>query len=129
MYKNLLTGGAALFAAFALQPAAAQADTQISIGVGDSWAPAQYYPDYPVYDPGYSDDDDDDDYDDDYVSCSEGRRIVRQEGFRRVRTTRCGGEVYRYQAVKRYRLWSVKVSARSGRIIGARVIGNYGDYY
>jgi hypothetical protein len=60
---------------------------------------------------------------------SEGRRIVRQHGFRQVRPTRCGGEVYKYRAVKRYRLWSVRVSARSGRIISAHVIGRYGGYY
>lgn len=129
MYKTFLAGGAVLFAAFALQPAAAKADTEISIGVGDGRAPVQYYRDYPVYDPGYPDYDDDEGYDDDYLSCSEGRRIVRQEGFRQVRATRCGGEIYRYQAVKRYQLWSVRVSARSGRIISARVIGNYGGYY
>ena len=41
----------------------------------------------------------------------------------------CGGETYRYRAVKRYRLWSVRVNAHSGRIISARVIGDYDDYY
>lgn len=77
MYKNFLAGGVALCAAFALQPAAALADTQIGIAVGNG----QYYRDYPVYDPGYPDYDDEYD-DDDYISCSEGRRIVREYGFR-----------------------------------------------
>jgi len=129
MYKSLVTGSVALLAAFSLQPATAKADTQIGIVVGDGWQPAQYDPGYPVYHPGYPDYDDEDDYDDgDYISCWEGRRIVRQNGFRQVRPTRCRGDVYRYQAIKRYRLWSVRVSARSGRIIDAHVIGRYGHY-
>jgi hypothetical protein len=129
MYKSLVTGTVALLAAFALQPAAAKADTQIGIVVGGGWQPAQYDSGYPVYHPGYPDYDDEDDYDDqDYISCWEGRRIVRQYGFREVRPTRCSGEVYRYRAVKRYRLWSIRVSARSGRIIDAHVIGRYGYY-
>lgn len=130
MYKILAAGSVALFAAFAMQPASALADTQIGIGVGVGGPPARYYPGYPVYDPGYPDYDDEDAYDDeDYISCSQGRRIVRDYGFREVRPISCGGETYRYRAVKRYRLWSVRVSASSGRIISARVIGSYDDYY
>lgn len=119
MLKMITAGGMALIAALAFQPADAKADTSIDIGVGGGWYPPSYEPRYPVYDP----DDDDDDYD--YISCREGRRIVRDYGFYRVTPTRCGGAVYRYEAVKRDRLWSVRVSARSGRIISARVIGDY----
>lgn len=120
MLRSFVVGGALLLAAFAVAPQEAQADTRIGVTLGDAWAPTQYYPDYP----------DDEDYDDrGYVSCGEGRRIVRDEGFFRVRTVRCGAEVYRYEALKRHRIWSVKVSARSGRIISARVVGDYGDDY
>jgi hypothetical protein len=121
MYKMVAAGGMALLAAVAFQPADAKADTSIGIGmgVGGGWYPPAYEPRYRAYDP----DEDDDDYD--YISCREGRRIVRDDGFYRVTPTRCGGEVYRYEAVKRDRLWSVKVSARSGRIISARVIGDF----
>lgn len=120
MLRTFVVGGALLLAAFAGVPQSAKADTRIGVTINEGWTPSQYYPDDP-----------DDDYDDeeDYISCGEGRQVVRDEGFRRVRAVRCGGEVYRYEAVKRYRLWSVKVSARSGRIISARVIGNYGGYY
>lgn len=117
MFKMVAAGGIALLAALAAQPGDAKAGTHIGIGLGiggGGWAPAPYEPSYPVYDP--------DDEDDDYISCGEGRRIVRDYGFYRVRPTRCGGSVYRYEAVKRDRLWSVKVSARSGRIISAYVI-------
>ena len=116
MFKMVAASGMALLAALALQPAAAKADTRIGIGLGGGWYPPAYEPGYPVYDP----DDDDDGYD--YISCREGRRIVRDYGFYRVTPTRCGGDVYRYEAVKRHRLWSVKVSARSGQIINAYVI-------
>lgn len=119
MYKMIAAGGMALLAAMAVPLADAKADTRIGIGLGGGWYPPPYEPGYPVYDP-----DDDDDYG--YISCGEGRRIVRDYGFYRVRPTRCGGDVYRYEAVKRHRLWSVKVSARSGRVINAYVIDD--DY-
>lgn len=121
MYRTIVAGGALLLATFALAPQAAQAGTHvgIGIGVGGGWGPSQYYPDYS----------DDEGYDDgSYISCGEGRQILRDYGFRRIRPVRCGGEVYRYEAFKRYRLWTVKVSARSGRIIGAWVIGGDDDY-
>jgi len=126
MYKTFLAGGVALVAALALQPGEAGAGTHVGVGIGlggGYYYPPPYYGGYPVYDPddGYGDDDDDR-----YVSCGEGRRILRDYGFYRVRPTRCGGDVYRYEAVKRHRLWSVKVSARSGRVIGAYVIDD--DY-
>lgn len=123
MYKMVVAaGGMALLAAMNFQIADAKADTRIGIGLGGGWYPPAYEPGYPVYD---RDDDDDDDDDYDYISCREGRRIVRDYGFYRVTPTRCGGEIYRYEAVKRHRLWSVKVSARSGRIINAYVISDY----
>jgi hypothetical protein len=120
MYKMIAAGSMALLAALAFQPAGARADTSIDIGVGGGWYPAPYEPAYPAYDR-------DDDYDEEYayISCREGRRIVRDYGFYEVRPTRCGGAVYGYEAIKRQRLWSVRVSARSGRIISARVIDEY----
>ena len=119
MYRFFAAGGMALLGALALQPADAQAGTHVGVGIGlgGGFYPAPYEPRYPVYDPY-----DDDDYDGGYISCGEGRRIVRDYGFYRVRPTRCGGSVYRYEAVKRDRLWSVKVSARYGRIISAYVV-------
>jgi hypothetical protein len=125
MYRIFAAGGMALLAALALQPAEARAGTHVGVGIGlglgGGYYPSPYQRGYPIYDP-------DDDYGDDadYISCGEGRRIVRDYGFYRVRPTRCGGSVYRYEAVKRDRLWSVKVSARSGRIISAYVVDD--DY-
>jgi len=121
MFRIIAAGSAALFVAFAMQPASALAGTHVGVGIGlgGGYYPPPYEGGYPVYDPY-------DDYDADYISCGEGRRIVRDYGFYRVRPTRCGGSVYRYEAVKRDRLWSVKVSARSGRIISAYVVDD--DY-
>ncbi len=119
MHRILAAGGIALLASLAALPSSSLADTRVGITLGEGWSPAPYRP---VHDPDY-DDYDDDDYD--YISCSEGRRIVRDYGFRQVRPIRCGDEIYRYRAVKRYQLWSVKVSARSGRIVSARPIGDY----
>ena len=125
MYKTFIAGAVAVLAALPLTPATAGAGTRIGVGVGigEPWPVPRYEP-APAYDPGY----DDDDYEDDagYISCREGRRILRDYGFWEVRPVRCGDEVYRYRAIKRDRLWSVRVSARSGRIISARVIGD--DY-
>jgi hypothetical protein len=114
----IAAGTMALLAVWTFQPLDARADTRIGIGIGGGWYPPPYEPRYPVYDP-----DDEDDYD--FISCREGGRILRDSGFHRVRPTRCGAPVYRYEAVKRDRVWSVRVSARSGRIISARVIGDF----
>lgn len=123
MFRIITAGSVALFVAFAMQPASARAGTHVDVGIGlgGGYYPAPYESGYPVYDPydGYDDDVD-------YISCGEGRRIVRDYGFYDVRPTRCGGSVYRYEAVKRHRLWSVKVSARSGRIVSAYVVDD--DY-
>ncbi len=116
MLRGFIVAGALVLAAFTAAPETVKADTRIGVTIGSNWAPTQYYPD----DPG------DDDYDDsDYITCNEGRQILRDDGFRRIRAVRCGGEVYRYEALRRYEVWSVRVSARSGRIISARAIGNY----
>ena len=74
--------------------------------------------------PGY---DDSDDYDDeeDQISCSEGRQVVRQSGFRRVQPVRCSGDIYRYRAVRRGQIWTVRVDSWSGRIVSARVARYY----
>lgn len=121
MHRILAAGGMALLAALALQPAEARAGTHfdVGIGLGGGYYSPPYERGYPVYDPY-------DDYGADYISCGEGRQIVRDYGFYGVRPIRCGDSIYRYEAVKHHRLWSVKVSARSGRIIGAYVVDD--DY-
>jgi hypothetical protein len=125
MYRSLIASGMALLAVIAIQPNAAQAGTNVDVTIGESWYPAHYYPDYPVHYPNYPgyDDEDEDDYD--YITCQQGRRVVRQYGFRQVTALRCGGEVYKYRALQHYRAWIVRVSARSGQIISVRIARGY----
>jgi hypothetical protein len=52
------------------------------------------------------------------ISCGEGRRIVRNNGFRDVRPISCGGRAFTYSAVRRGEPVEVRVSAREGRIVG-----------
>ena len=95
------------------------------IQIGEPY-PGGYHP-YPGggYHP-YPGDDDDSYDDEDRISCWEGRQAVREHGFYRVQPVRCSGDVYRYRAIRRYKVWSVRVDAYSGRIVGARIIGQLG---
>lgn len=72
----------------------------------------------------YPDDDDEEEYEE-RISCWEGRREVRQAGFRNVRPLRCSGDIYRYNAIRRGHNWTVRVDAWSGRILSARPVRYY----
>ena len=89
-------------------------------------ATSQYHGgDYQNPYPGYDDSDDYYDDEDDQISCSEGRQVVRQAGFRRVQPLRCSGDIYRYRAIRRGKIWTVRLDSWSGRIISARIIRIY----
>jgi hypothetical protein len=51
------------------------------------------------------------------ISCGEGRAIVRDRGFRRVRTVECRGRTYTYLGRRQGDRFRVFVSSRSGRIV------------
>ena len=51
------------------------------------------------------------------VSCGEGRAIVRDRGFNRVRTVECRGRTYTYLGRRHGDTFKVLVSSRSGRIV------------
>jgi hypothetical protein len=51
------------------------------------------------------------------LGCGEGREIVRDRGFRRVRTVECRGRTYTYLGRRHGDTFRVLVSARSGRIV------------
>lgn len=51
------------------------------------------------------------------VSCGEGRLIVRDRGFRRVRTVECRGRTYTYLGRRHGDTFRVLVSSRTGRIV------------
>ena len=51
------------------------------------------------------------------IGCGEGRAIVRDRGFYRVRTVECQGRTYTYLGRRHGDTFRVIVSARTGRII------------
>lgn len=51
------------------------------------------------------------------IACAEGREIVRDRGFRRVRTLECRGRTYTYLGRRYGDAFRILVSARTGRII------------
>jgi hypothetical protein len=51
------------------------------------------------------------------IGCGEGRAIVRDQGFYRVRTVECYGRAYTYIGRRHGDTYQVLVSAKSGRII------------
>ena len=121
--KKLLLSTLAAVMVLAAQLPAANAGNGLSFGVivgGDRYQ-QNHYDNYPR--PDY---DWDDDYDEDErISCREGKRVVRSHGYRQVEAVKCQGNTYRYQAIRRGKLWSVRVSAWSGDIVSARAIGYY----
>lgn len=126
MFRTTLAAGmmAASMAAFA---GAADAKTSVHIGVGigvPGWSDERCYWDYDgrycdmiyrppgfIEPPRYH-------YPDYYgrVSCREARQIVREEGFRRVRTESCGGKYHRFIGYRYGEPYLIKVRSRTGEI-------------
>lgn len=127
MFKGTLAAGvvAATMAAFA---GAADAKTNVQIGIGigvpgwgndrcywefdDRYCDRGYRPSGFIeppryYDPprGYG-----------RVSCREARQIVREEGFRRVRTESCGGKYHRFIGFQDGEPYLIRVRSRNGAI-------------
>lgn len=128
MSKILLAALAALAVSSATVPAS-YAGTSVGIAIGEPYP--GYYP-YPEYPPnnGYPrrphpqpDYDDDDGYD--QISCWEGKRILRDRGFRNVQPRKCDGSIYRFVAQKAGRPWIVRVDSYNGRIVSARPVRSY----
>ena len=124
--KILIAVGVA--AAFSLSAQVAEAKVKVVIGIGEpggycyyNYDPFRcgnygYYPrpGYFVPHPGYG-------YED-RVSCSEARWIVRDRGFRDVRTTDCGGKYHTFIGKKKGGIFRIKVYSRNGRIHSIRSI-------
>ena len=135
MFKKFLMA-AGLVAAFAVSAQVAEAKVKVTIGIGEpggycyyNYDPFRcggygYYPrpGYFVPHPGSGYDDG---YGDEYgyrdrVSCNEARLIVRERGFRDVRTTHCGGNLHTFMARKKGNVFRIKVYSRNGRIHSIR---------
>jgi hypothetical protein len=71
-----------------------------------------YYYDRPYWQQGY--------YEPRYarISCGEGRRILADEDYTRIRTVECVGTTYTYQAKRAGRTYRVLVNSRRGTISG-----------
>jgi hypothetical protein len=53
------------------------------------------------------------------LTCSDARRVIRYEGYRNIRTIKCGGKYHAFTAQKRGTKFTVnlKVRATTGRIV------------
>ena len=120
MTKLLLAAIAALAVASASIPAA-HAGTSPGIAVGEPYPGYDPYPGHHPY-PGHDYDQEDDDG---QISCWEGRRIVRSQGFRAVRAMRCDGAIYRYSGLRTGRPWLIRVNSYTGRVVRARPLEYY----
>lgn len=124
MISKLLLMSATATGLVMAQPQTASAGVNVDVaiqGMPTTYQPIQYYPDGGY--PSYHDYDDEDE--NDGISCWEGRRIVREAGYRGVATITCYGEIYRYRGWKRGHQWRVSVDSDTGRIIRVRPL----DYY
>ena len=119
--KFLMAAG--LAAAFTLSPQVAEAKVKIIIGSPgycyDNYDPYRcggygYYPRPGIYDP----------YPDYYdrVSCQEARWSLRERGYRKIRTTSCGGKYHVFIAQKRGGIFKIRIYSRNGRIQSIRAI-------
>jgi len=101
--KALYAAALAMPLALAAQPASADdVDVHLGIGVG-----TPHYYGYGVYPDGY------------FphrrkMSCWQARQLVRDRGFRRVRTLECNGRVYTFRALRRGKPVLISVNARTG---------------
>ena len=118
--KKFLFAALSTAAIIASQMSISHAGNGFSGGIAIGEPYPERYPDYRERPRDWWDEDDDE-YE--AITCREGRRIVRNEGFRRVEPVKCHGNVYRYRAIRRDRLWSVRVNAWTGRIVSARIEG------
>lgn len=116
--KTLIAAAAVSAIAFgASAPANAKVNVDLYFG---GFGPGYYEPAYPVYEepryvprrPRYVES---------YgVSCEDGRDLVRDSGFRKVRAIDCSGKRYTYRARQNGDTFIVKVSRRSGNIISVQ---------
>jgi len=105
-----------LASVFPATEAKADVDVDIAIGVGgydpayDGWYDEDYggrYYERRHYRPRHYDD-----YDEEvtvYISCGEGKRLLRRLGYRDVRTENCRAPNYRYEARRNGRWFEIRM--------------------
>lgn len=123
--KTVVAVFAIMIAVFTLQPIdKAEAKVNVHIGVGSGYygdpyyGRPRYYPPQPYYGGGY------------YapprpvyrpyrarrISCRQGRRIVRNRGFYKVKARDCRGRNYVFHGRKNGRKYRIRMRSRNGRI-------------
>lgn len=91
-----------------------QKDNVFRFAYGGFWYPQPYWQGYGLSSNGYTMS---------YgVSCRDGRNVVSDNGFNRVRTVECQGRSFTYVGKRHGHSYQVLVSSRSGRIINVRPI-------
>jgi hypothetical protein len=115
--KTLIAAAAVSAIAFgAASPANAKVNVDLYLG---GLGPGYYEPAYPVYEePRYEHRRPRYEYSG--ISCEDGRDLVRDSGFRKVRAIDCDGKRYSYKARQHGDTFIVKVSRRSGNIISVQ---------
>lgn len=102
-------------------PSTAGSNVDVRFGFGTPYYGHSAYPYYPYYGDVYYRDRFYDD--DDYVyrprgkmSCWQAKQLVRDRGFRRVRTVECNGRIYTFEAIRRGKVVVISVNARTGAV-------------
>ncbi len=115
--KSLIAAAAVASSLVAVAPQQAKADIDFNVGVNlghPGFHPGYgygygygYEPVHPIYAPSR-------------ISCHEGKRAVRANGFHNVQPIDCEGHSYRYSARRGGAFYRVTVNAFSGRIVRVR---------
>ncbi|MDP9137358.1 MAG: hypothetical protein M3N38_04180 [Pseudomonadota bacterium] len=82
-------------------------DNRFRFEFGGYWYPEPYWYGY-GYNVSYG------------ISCRDGRDIVEDRGFRRVRVLECQGRTFTYLGWRRGDTYRILVNSRNGRIVGMR---------
>jgi hypothetical protein len=124
MFKKIILAVAAAASIATFASGAAKADTSIDIGFGfggfgpDFGYSEPYFPRHRPHHPRWDDARPVMDYG---IDCGEGRNIVREAGFNRVRAFDCSAPTYGYKAWRDGDLFRVVVNYR-GNIVSVRPI-------
>jgi hypothetical protein len=85
-------------------------DDRFRFYLGGYWYPEPYWQGYGLVSAPYG------------IGCAEGRSIVRDRGFYRVRTLECQGRTFTYIGRRHGDTFKVLVSSRTGRIVDVNPI-------
>jgi hypothetical protein len=91
------------FLLFAASPSMAQVDVDIGINTPGIYVNPRYDDDYPSRRRGR-------------LRCWEAKQLVRERGYRDVRTIECEGRVYTFEGRRRGNEYEISVNSRTGAV-------------